>query len=188
MSDVVWASVWLAISICGAISNRRLFRFCQNRYKTSKSKSFLGPLPFDSGTATIVSLVWMLFAINSAIILALYISPVGSGAIAELYSVYKQVFLWLACSLFIYRMLYNAYYVAYAPIFVANSTKCQLHVYILGRRIGLAKPGRRIPNNRVLPKYERYLIEAKTADGNVVFSRALNKQDLDDVDWRVTIT
>jgi hypothetical protein len=77
---------------------------------------------------------------------------------------------------------------------VDNQTDQTVSIYITGvyqndvasgeiRRIGTLQ----IPPKPGLPPHSPYLVEAKTKDGKVVYSKEFTWQELDDMDWTIVI-
>ena len=78
-----------------------------------------------------------------------------------------------------------------APIRVVNQTDQTLTIFITKQKIGEVGPGAEISNqNSLVPAggIKEYLIEAKNAQGNSVYSRSFTFDQLSrDMNWRVVI-
>jgi hypothetical protein len=84
-------------------------------------------------------------------------------------------------------LIKEGYYGAYAPIVVTNMTEGPLTIFIDGRRIGVANPGKRRRNNRALKSRDKYLVEAKDANGNAVLSKEFQSAELDELGWKIVV-
>jgi len=73
------------------------------------------------------------------------------------------------------------------PIRLKNETEKILKVYIRGTLIKEVQPGKEIENKKVLSMYNSYLIEAGDDSGNIFYSKEFNLDELDALDWKVTI-
>jgi len=145
--------------------------------------------------ANFVLLTYIPFALESALALTLNIiilvSPALSERVFALGSLYEDnirayaLFVWLlAIAPFGLKLLY---YLFYAPILVTNQFTQPVTIFILGRRVGIVSPGHTIRNNRVFPKYDSYLIEARDATG-IIYSNEFDKEELDRIDWKVIVS
>lgn len=74
-----------------------------------------------------------------------------------------------------------------APLRLMNSTNRQLRIYLNEIDIGEVYPGTEIDNKKVLAGSNSYMIEAKDASGNILYSKELNLDELDAIDWNVKI-
>jgi hypothetical protein len=74
-----------------------------------------------------------------------------------------------------------------APIRLRNMTNKTLKVYIRGIFAGEVLPDSQIENKKVLSVYDSYPIEAKDESGNVVFSKELDLNALEESDWEIEI-
>lgn len=74
-----------------------------------------------------------------------------------------------------------------APIRVKNETEKILKVFIRGAFINEAQPGTEIENKKVPSIYNDYVIKAKDESGNLFYFKEFNLDELDALDWKVTI-
>ncbi len=75
------------------------------------------------------------------------------------------------------------------PVRVINQTDQLLDVSINGRRIGEVNPGEEIKNKIVSASYKEYIIEAKNAEGDSVYSGNFTFDQLSrNMKWIVLIT
>ena len=147
-----------------------------------------------------VRVLWTFIAINSAIGLFIRISNMASSygehlgpeIFYILISFYRETYVYPMILLLFggfasYLVLKYLYYSGYAPIFIVNLTKQPITININKRRIGIANPGKKIRNNRVLISYDKYSIEAINTEGIVTYSKEFSLDDLDTIDWKIII-
>ena len=62
------------------------------------------------------------------------------------------------------------------------------YIYIRNWLIGEISPGEKIQNNYLQPMYKNYLIEAKDAEGNVLFAKDFSRRELEEIDGKVEVS
>jgi hypothetical protein len=162
----------------------------------SKSK-YVIDLGWDKSTNLVITMAWLgFFALDSAVNLFLSVRAsidpgFGEGALNASIISYRDsvrdLLRWVIAASTCYHLFKNAYYIAYAPIKVRNSTDAILIIRVDGRRIGEARPKKIIRNNRALKGHEAYLIEAVDGKKEIVYSREYRSADLEDMGWEITV-
>jgi hypothetical protein len=86
-----------------------------------------------------------------------------------------------------------------APFKITNGTSVDLYVVIVGTTTSHTsgegvkpeceiEPGQTCNPKHWIDNYNTYLIEARDAQGNVVYSKLFSNQELRDMNWEVVIT
>jgi hypothetical protein len=73
---------------------------------------------------------------------------------------------------------------------ITNQTNQTLTIVIEGFKIGDVAPGKEIENKIVMMMTmtdEKYHIEARDKEGNLVYSKKLTFKESHDIDWKITI-
>jgi hypothetical protein len=145
------------------------------------------------------SAIWAILALNSAIYVHKAFSRIlnpndgwfGPQALQSVYVIYGKyiwpIILFLVAGFSFYVFIKGLYMVSYASIWVYNTTDKALDVCVQGKFIGKVEAQLRIQNTRVLPIYKTYLIEAKDADGNKVYSKQFEIDEIDKNSGKIDI-
>jgi hypothetical protein len=74
-----------------------------------------------------------------------------------------------------------------APIRLKNGTEKILKVFVRGAFISEVQPGTEVENKKVPSIYNDYVIKANDESGNLFYFKEFNLDELDALDWKVTI-
>ena len=86
-----------------------------------------------------------------------------------------------------------------APVIVKNNTDKVLTIYEDATRLhqmpgrpkslaGTVQPGEELRPEHIPSTFNTYVFEAIDAQGNIVYSKVFTRQELEDMNWEVTIT
>ena len=130
-----------------------------------------------------------------AVFLAVLIFPQFwlSKVIAVNFSSLIYILLPLFIIMFIAALICIAFGIRYhlsinnAPIIVTNNSEIPLKAYINTKFIGDIPPGKKTENKVILSSYESYLIQVRDNSGSVFYNKELDLDELDKIDWTITI-
>jgi hypothetical protein len=201
--NIVWSSIWFVGCALLAIFNRRFFEWSEKRrkgikyYHTAKTEwNIKQAFRLYDLLLIFITVFWAFFAFNSGLSLCKYISIIANLTVPDIiktiFNFYGQylwpVFMFVAVGIFIYLLVKGANNDWFLlPIWVVNNTRQSLKIYIRNWFIGMVEPGKSIQNNTLRPLYKNYLIEAKDANENVLYSREFSRHDLEGMNGKVEI-
>ena len=196
--QIVWSFVWFAGCTFLAIFFNRFNEWTEKKrkgksyYRTAQTNWTIKQA-FRTYNLMLVTvrIGWVFFAFNSALNLyksiALTVDHIPPEILRTVFNFYAQ-YIWpfllpLLAGIFIYTLfkgMTNDWFLL--PIWVTNSTNQSLKVYIRNWFIGEISPGGKIQNNYLHPLYKNYIIEAKDAEENVLFSKDFSRRELEEID------
>jgi hypothetical protein len=202
--QIVWSFVWFAGCTLLAIFFNRFNEWTEKKrkgrsyYKTAQT-SWTIKQAFRIYNLMMVTgrTLWAFFAFNSALNLyksvALAVDHTPPEILRTVFNFYAQhiwlVLMFLFAGIIIYTMfkgMTNDWFLL--PVWVINNTDRSLKIYIRNWFIGETSPGGKIQNNYLQPLHKNYLIEAKDAQGNVLFAKDFSRRELEEIDGKVEVS
>lgn len=201
MLNIIWSSLWFVGWSVLAIFYPRLSKWELERRRRKTGKYTPNPSWRDRNLNRVIRVTFAFIAFKSAFSLLISVFQISGLGIEQqvvgiwIEHIYPFIYLIYPIVLLVmvvfasYFGLKNMYYSDYAPILVSNLTDQPLTIYIREKRIGIIKPGKSTRNGIIVfnTSNNKYPVKARDQTGNIIFSHEFESQELDSIDWRVTI-